>query len=149
MNMDDVFGFFWRFGGSDCWWIIIYRLFFDWLGGECGGVFYYLLFIRLFVILGGGVIIVIVSSLLWFIIGSIVWDVEVMFGGIGGGVLDVIYFYMYDVFMIIEYIVEGFFGERGFGGVLFFLDFIMDLVYLMGRWGGRIESCLSSWIDDG
>lgn len=149
MNMDDVFGSFRRPGGSDRRRTTTYRPFPDRPGGERGGAFHHPLLTRPSATPGGGVTTAIASSSLWPTTGSIVRDAEAMLGGIGGGALDVTHFYMYDAPMITEHTAEGLFGERGLGGAPPLLDFTMDPVYLMGRRGGRTESRLSSWTDDG
>lgn len=149
MNMDDVFGSFRRPGGSDRRRTTTYRPFPDRPGGERGGAFHHPLLTRPSATPGGGVTTAIASNSLWPSTSSIVRDAEAMLGGIGGGALDVTHFYMYDAPMISENTAEGLFGERGLGGAPPLLDFTMDPVYLMGRRGGRTESRLSSWTDDG
>ena len=148
MNMDDVFGSFRRPGGSDRRRTATYRAFPDRPGGERGGAFHHPLLTRPSAT-PGGVTTAIASNSLWPSTGSIVRDAEAMLGGIGSGALDVTHFYMYDAPMITEHTAEGLFGERGLGGAPPLLDFTMDPVYLMGRRGGRNESRLSSWTDDG
>lgn len=148
MNMDDVFGSFRRPGNSDRRRTTTYRPFPDRPGGERGGAFHHPLLTRPSATPGGGVTTAIASNL-WPTTSSIVRDAEAMLGGIGGGALDVTHFYMYDAPMITEHTAEGLFGERGLGGAPPLLDFTMDPVYLMGRRGGRTESRLSSWTDDG
>lgn len=149
MNMDDVFGSFRRPGGSDRRRTTTYRPFPDRPGGERGGAFHHPLLTRPSATPGGGVTTAIASNSLWPSTSSIVRDAEAMLGGIGSGALDVTHFYMYDAPMITEHTAEGLFGERGLGGAPPLLDFTMDPVYLMGRRGGRTESRLSSWTDDG
>uniref|UniRef100_A0A7I4AEX4 HECT-type E3 ubiquitin transferase n=1 Tax=Physcomitrium patens TaxID=3218 RepID=A0A7I4AEX4_PHYPA len=149
MNMDDVFGTFRRPGGSDRRRTTTYRPFPERAGGERGGAFHHPLLTRPSTTPGGGVSTTITNNSLWPSTSSIVRDAEAMLGGISGGALDVTHFYMYDAPMINEHTAEGLFGERGLGGAPPLLDFPMDPVYLMGRRGGRTESRLSSWTDDG
>ncbi|XP_024379829.1 E3 ubiquitin-protein ligase UPL1 isoform X3 [Physcomitrium patens] len=146
MNMDDVFGSFRRPGGSDRRRTTTSRSFPERSGGERGGALHHPLLTRPSATTGGSVTTANTNNSLWPSTSSIVRDAEAM---LGGGALDVTHFYMYDAPMITERTSEGVLVERGFGGAPPLLDFSTDSVYPMGRRGGRTESRLSSWTDDG
>ncbi|BFI34167.1 E3 ubiquitin-protein ligase HUWE1 [Marchantia polymorpha subsp. ruderalis] len=148
MNMDDVFGNFRRPGGGDRRRATAYRAFPERPGGDRGGAFHHPLLTRPSPTPGVGSTGPVMTGSLWPTTGSFVRDAEALMGG--GSGLDVTHFYMYDTPILPDHAVDGLFGERGVvAPPPPLLDFSMDPVYLMGRRGGRADSRLSSWTDDG
>ncbi|KAJ7561891.1 hypothetical protein O6H91_03G045900 [Diphasiastrum complanatum] len=144
INVDDVFGSFRRIGGGERRRMNNYRPFPD-ASGARGGAFHHPLLTRPSQVSGAGSAGV-GSNSLWASAGNVMRDAEAI---LGGG-LDVTHFYMYDGPMLAEHVGDGIFSDRGVGGPPPpLLDFSMDPVYLMGRRGGRSDTRLSSWTDDG
>ncbi|KAJ7557451.1 hypothetical protein O6H91_05G127400 [Diphasiastrum complanatum] len=144
INVDDVFGSFRRIGGGERRRMNNYRPFPD-ASVPRGGAFHHPLLTRPSQISGVGLAGV-GSNSLWASAGNAARDAQAL---MGGG-LDVTHFYMYDGPMLAEHVGDGVFSERGVGGPPPpLLDFSMDPVYLMGRRGGRSDTRLSSWTDDG
>ncbi|KAL3688671.1 hypothetical protein R1sor_014980 [Riccia sorocarpa] len=148
INMDDVFGNFRRPGGGDRRRATSYRPFPERPGGDRGSAFHHPLLTRPSPAPGVGSAGPVMTGSLWPTTGNFVRDAEALMGA--GGGLDVTHFYMYDTPILPDHAVDGLFGERGVvAPPPPLLDFSMDPVYLMGRRGGRADSRLSSWTDDG
>ncbi|KAL2630710.1 hypothetical protein R1flu_015396 [Riccia fluitans] len=148
INMDDVFGNFRRPGGGDRRRATSYRPFPERPGGDRGSAFHHPLLTRPSPTPGVGSAGPVMTGSLWPTTANFVRDAEALMGA--GGGLDVTHFYMYDTPILPDHAVDGLFGERGVvAPPPPLLDFSMDPVYLMGRRGGRADSRLSSWTDDG
>ncbi|EFJ18137.1 ubiquitin-protein ligase, UPL1 [Selaginella moellendorffii] len=132
MSMDDIFGSFRQSRGADRSRVGTYRSGAS-NGVPRGGASRHPLLVRPSQGTGPGVS----TASLWS--GNTIRDVEALLAGNSEGTR---------IFMT-DQVTDALFGERGALQPAQILDASMDPMLLMGRRGGRSESRLSSWTDDG